>query len=441
METPSLFRYALRMLNPFLLMAVFYLIVAILAAADAALTSLSFLPWFVGLPWLRVHFITLGVLVEAAFGALPAFVAARRGRPAPSTMWDVWLMLNAGLVLLLAGIPSISAPLIIAGGTLVFAAAVLLLIRLRRMGDGQAARSDSLKFYIGGLIYLLVGILIGTGLWVGWSAPLHIGVPKEAHIHANSWGFASLVFAGLLIDLLPALTGAPLGGRRALTTIFWSMTLGALGLVLGPWLGGNLAFTVSGLILHITATIWLLLLLVRALRRHGLFAAAGAWHLVLSYTWILLPVLVAPLIILGLPGIPGADVEATAPQALVYGWMLQFLYALVPYSVAHWLLRDRRAGLGGNWLSLTGVNLGSLLIWASIFVLELRSVLHAAGYILLGVSLAAAAWSAGTMALNALRRAETQLETHPEMLVETPPAHNAETPADMRGSPHSAQTA
>jgi len=112
-----------------------------------------------------------------------------------------------------------------------------------------------------------------------------------------------------------------------------------------------------------------------------------------------------------------------------------------PLPIAGWLLRDRPASLGGNWLSLAGVNLGSLLIWASIFVLELRSELHAAGYILLGVSLAAAAWSAGTMALTALRRAETQLETHPEMLVEMPSALNAETPVDMRGSPHSAQAA
>ena len=63
------------MLNPFLLMAVFYLIVAIVAAVDAALTSFTLLPWFVGLPWLRVHFITLGVFTEAAFGVLPAFVA------------------------------------------------------------------------------------------------------------------------------------------------------------------------------------------------------------------------------------------------------------------------------------------------------------------------------------------------------------------------------
>ena len=226
------------------------------------------------------------------------------------------------------------------------------------------------------------------------------------HIHANSWGFASLVFAGLLIDLLPALTGAPLASRRTLTPIFWSMTLGALGLVLGPWLGGNLFVTVPGLVLHIAATVWLLVVLARALRRHGLFASAGAWHLVVSYVWILLPVLVAPLIILGVAGIPGADIEATAPQALIYGWMLQFLYAVTPYFAARWLLRDENARLGGNWLSLVAVNLGSTLIWASIFLPDMRSPLHAVGYVLLGVSLIAAAWETGAIALAALRRAE-----------------------------------
>ena len=396
------------MLNPFLLMAVFYLIVAIVAAADAALTSFTLLPWFAGLPWLRVHFITLGVFTEVAFGALPTFVAAHHGSAAPSTRWDIWLTLNAGLVLLLAGIPSINAALIITGGTLVFIAVTLLIMQLRGLGVASGEGSGSLKFYVAGLVYLLVGILVGTGLWVGWNEPLRLGVPKEVHIHANSWGFASLVFAGLLIDLLPALTGNALATRRTLTAIFWAMTLGALGLVLGPWLSGNLFVMVPGLVLHIAATVALLVVLAQALRRHNLFANAGAWHLVVSYVWILLPVLVAPLIILGISGIPGADIEATAPQALIYGWMLQFLYAVTPYFAARWLLRDERARLGGNWLSLVTVNLGSALIWASIFLVDYRANLHAFGYLLLGVSLAAAIWQTGAITLAALRQAELQ---------------------------------
>lgn len=394
------------MLNPYLLMAVFYLIVAIIAVVDAALTSVMLLPWFVGLPWLRVHFITLGVFTETAFGVLPTFVAAQRGAAPPATRWDLWLLLNAGLVTLLAGIPSVNAALIITGGSLVFVAVALLIHHLRGLGAGLGEGSGSFKFYVTGLAYLLVGILVGTGLWVGWNELLRLGIPRETHIHANSWGFAALVFAGLLIDLLPALTGGPLASRRTLRVLFWAMAIGALGLVLGPWLGGNLFVMVPGLVLHIGATVWLVVLLTRALRQQGLFARAGAWHLVLSYVWILLPVLVAPLIILQVSGVPGPDVEATAPQALVYGWMLQFLYAALPYFAARWLLRDESARLGGNWLSLATVNLGSLLIWASIFLVDLRGPIHALAYVLLGVSLVAAAWETGAIARTALRRAE-----------------------------------
>lgn len=387
-------------------MAVFYLIVAIIAAIDAALTSFTLLPWFVGLPWLRIHFITLGIFTEAAFGVLPAFVAARRGWAVPPTRWEIWLTLNAGLVTLLAGMPSINAVLIITGGTLIFVAVLLLILQLRRLGAGQPHTSGSTKFYVAGLVYLLVGILVGTGLWVGWNEPLRLGVPKEVHIHANSWGFASLVFAGLLIDLMLALTGAPLAKRSTLTFLFWSMTLGALGLVLGPWMGGNLTVTVPGLVLHIVATVWLVAALTRALRGRGLFTSAGAWHLIISYVWILLPVLVAPMIILGVSGIPGADIEATAPQALIYGWMLQFLYAVVPYFAARWLLHSREARLGGNWLSLIAVNLGGAFIWASIFLVDVRGPLHAIAYLLFGLSLVTAIGETGIIALTALRNAE-----------------------------------
>ena len=86
--------------------------------------------------------------------------------------------------------------------------------------------------------------------------------------------------------------------------------------------------------------------------------------------------------------------------------MGQFLYAVMPYFAARWLLRDPAARLGGNWLSLVTVNLGSALIWASIFLAGVRGPLHAAAYVLLGVSLVAAAWETGVITLAALRRAE-----------------------------------
>ena len=290
--------------------------------------------------------------------------------------WDIWLTLNAGLVVLVAGFSGVNQPMIFGGGTLVFIAATLLLIQLWKVRGGNAPAS--LKFYITGVIYLLVGIIIGTGLWLNWSEALYIKVPLEAHIHANSWGFMSLVFAGLLVDFIPMITGRPLGERNAVAYIYWGMTLGAFGLVLGPWLGGSLPPTVAGLVLHLSATLWLMVLMGRALRSSGRLASAGGWHLIASYSWILLPVLVAPLILLGF--IKGGPVESIAPQALIYGWVLQFGIALIPYIARRFFLKQEDAQLGGCWGSLAAVTAGSLFVWVSIFIVPARGVLYGIGF-------------------------------------------------------------
>jgi len=395
------------MLNPYLLMTLLYLLVAVLAAADASLTSLNLLGWFNGLRWLRVHFITLGMATQAFFGVLPWLAAARRGLPRPQTRWDIWLTLNAGLVLLLAGIPIMNGALIFTGGTLIFVAATLLALQLWQMRGGPSIPARvSVQFYVMGLAYLLLGIIIGTGLWLGWSGPLRIQIPVEVHIHANNWGFMSLVFAGLLVDVVPRWSRRELASDRVINAIFWMMSVGALGLVIGPWLGGALWATVPGLVLHLSATIWLLGLTAASIKRAGLLRTAGAWHLLLSYVWILAPVLVAPLIILRVPGFPGAGIEATAPQALIYGWVLQFAFALLPYFVSRFLGGDETARLGGNWLSLLAVNVGSGLIWASIFLTEQQALLHGLGYAFFVLAMLPIAWEIGTISRSALQRLE-----------------------------------
>jgi hypothetical protein len=241
-----------------------------------------------------------------------------------------------------------------------------------------------LKFYITGIFYLLVGIIVGTGLFLNWSTALYIKVPLEVHIHSNSWGFMSLVFAGLLVDFIPMITGQKLNGS---TLIYWGMTLGAFGLVLGPWLGGDpgLIPTVLGLILHLSATAWLLVGMVRALRQSGRLNGAGAWHLVSSYLWILAPVFAAPLILTGV--LASGPIEATAPQALIYGWVLQFGIALVPYVARRFFLREENPSLGGSWGSLAAATLGSLLVWASIFIVPARGVLYGIGFALYALAL------------------------------------------------------
>jgi hypothetical protein len=160
-------------------------------------------------------------------------------------------------------------------------------------------------------------------------------------------------------------------------------------------------------VLHLAATIWLLVLMVRALNSSGKLAGAGAWHLVSSYLWILAPVLVAPLIILGF--VEGGPIEATAPQALIYGWVLQFGIALVPYIARRFFLKDENPQLGGCWGSLAAATLGSILVWVSIFAGTLGGLLYGIGFVLYALALVHPLKELVEIARTGLHRMEAQV--------------------------------
>ncbi len=388
---------------PYLLTTLLYTLVALLAAADASLVSMSIFSAFPALRWVRVHFITLGILSQVVFGLLPLLTASLSKKARPSMRWDIWLTLNAGLVALVAGFGGMNHPMIFTGGTLIFIAALLLMLQLWNIRGGDAP--VSLKFYITGIFYLMVGIIIGTGLFLNWSDALYIKVPLEAHIHANSWGFMSLVFAGLLVDFIPMVTGKPLASKNATAYIFWGMTLGAFGLVLGPWLGGSLPPTVAGLVLHISATVVLLVSMIRTLKQSGNLNSAGGWHLVSSYIWILLPVMMAPLLLLGI--LESGPIESTAPQALIYGWVLQFGIALIPYIARRFFLKDEKPQLGGCWGSLVAANLGSVLVWVSIFSGTAEGIVYGIAFVFYALALIHPLMELAEIARDGLKKVES----------------------------------
>ena len=374
------------MLNPYFLMTILFMSLAALTALDNSLASFNLISSFGGMRWLRVHFITLGTLTEAAFWLMPALAAAREGQPPPLTRWGTWLALNAGIVTLLIGIPLVNSTLILAGGTLVFIAVMMLIKQLADMGARpvDAGSGQGRPFYIAGLGYFLLGIIVGTGLWLGWGAWLRIQVPIEVHIHANSWGFMSFVFAGLLVDAYPRVTGRSLAWPRSVSAIFWLLVFGALGLVLGPWVGSTW-FSVPGLLLHTAGTLLLLANVVKPML--GRRWPVGLWHLTTSYFWFFAPVLVAPLIIARVPGFPGAGIEQNAPQALVYGWMLQFGYAILPYFFTRIFLPHEQPRLGGSWFSLVATHVGGFVFWSGIFLLDYQGLLQGVAYALWVASL------------------------------------------------------
>lgn len=86
--------------------------------------------------------------------------------------------------------------------------------------------------------------------------------------------------------------------------------------------------------------------------------------------------------------IKGGPVEATAPQPLIYGWVLQFGIALIPYLARRYFLKEEHPRLGGCWGSLTAVTLGGILIWVSIFIpAPAKSILYGIGFALYALAL------------------------------------------------------
>ena len=95
---------------PYLLTTLLFTFVALLAAADASLVSINLVSAFPALRWVRVHFITLGILSQVIFGLLPLLVASLSKKARPAMRWDIWLTLNVGFVALVAGFARHESP-------------------------------------------------------------------------------------------------------------------------------------------------------------------------------------------------------------------------------------------------------------------------------------------------------------------------------------------
>lgn len=404
--------------NPYLLMSLFYFSLAVIATFGSALVSAEVVSTVGSMRWFQVHFITLGMFTQAVLGVLPGAVAGRAGLRAPRTRWDIWLVLNAGLLALLVAVPLVDRPMMVAGGSLVMIAIALVawqLIRLHRGASAPPSRpvagARAVWSYGAALGFLLLGAFIGTGLWLGWSRWLHLPAPKEVHVHSMLWGFGSLLLARFLVQLVQVPEDEQRGWQRSVTATFWLMFAGALGLTLGPWLESG-PLQAAGLAAHTAGTLWLLIQWVRGQRRARAFALPSALHLVTAYFWQMVTVVAAPLVVFMPDGVIARQVATQGGPILVYGWLLQYSYALIPFLFSVTLQPDRRPTLGGSWLGLVAGHAGTALYVAGLLAADVRPALHTAGYALWAIS-------AMPVVVALWRLLQTSLESRPQHAADT----------------------
>lgn len=373
---------------PYFIVSGLFLGLTAIVTLDSSLANLGWMPAFGGVKWLRVHFITLGVLTESILGLLPVLTARGLKLPKPKVNWTVWLAYNTGLILLLIGLPIVDRWLIITGGTLIFAAVLVVmkdLIDMRKQaiaqeGKGVCTTYATTRFYLGGLFYLLIGVLVGTGMWIGWSEPLHIAIPKEVHVHSNLWGYTAIVFSGFLFELFPQLRQKKILGKSMEMIVFLLMFIGASGLVIGPWLDIGWP-AVVGLTMHTVGVVVLLGYLIAILVKNKELRHPGYAQIVSSYVWLLVPVIVAPYIVAkASESFPVEEVAGGGGPILIYGWIMTFLSAVIPHYFPKFGGVRSAGTMGGSWASLAFMHLGGVLFWVALFFPPAQKMLRAGAF-------------------------------------------------------------
>jgi hypothetical protein len=356
--------------NPFSLMAGMYLLLDSIALSALVLVMLGVIPSVPGLDWVRIHLLTIGVVVQSVLGALPALVATKlRGkRPSAAVTWTLWLLVNISFGLLLYSMPLGFSALAAGAAVGIFAAIVLLLASMyRQKAIPPVGAHASLRFYVAGPFFFLIGILMAISMLLNWPAPGQFFGLLEAHVHANVWGFLALVVAGFLLARIPTYVGRPLRWPTLVPATSWLLITGAVGLVAGPWLG-FLPLTLLGIVVYMVGTVLLLSNLA------GTILASRIWtpnlaHLVVAYLWMVVPAIVAPLVLALTGHLPTGRIEAAAVSGLVAGWILQIVIGAFPL----WLREGQphTVGRDGWWFSVVALNVGVLIVWISAFTPDL----------------------------------------------------------------------
>jgi nitrite reductase (NO-forming) len=194
--------------------------------------------------WLMVHLLLLGAVTHSILVWSRHFAdALLHTAPQPGdrrTQSLRLLLLNAGVLLVVVGVPGDAWPVTVAGATLVTVAVAWhggsLVAQLRRALPARFGAT--VRYYVAAAALLPVGALLGVLMARGLGDPMHAQV-MLAHEAVNLLGWMGLTVVGTLVTLWPTMLrtriadGAERAARRALPVLVAAVVVAAGGALLG----------------------------------------------------------------------------------------------------------------------------------------------------------------------------------------------------------------
>jgi cytochrome c oxidase cbb3-type subunit 1 len=316
--------------TPFHVAAVFFLFAGLGLAVYHGLEQFGTVPRFGWISWSHIHFVTIGGFTQLLFGMLPQLAARKLHRPVPSKryQWVTFVGLNVGFLVAWYGRAWDQVWAFDLGLVMIWIlVAALLAMLLRMVMQSDRAWDATIGLYLAAVFVFLWGLTYAYGLYGhAWSVPGGWLGLREAHVHANAWGFLGLAAIGTLYDLFPRVLEVDLYSDRLKDYSGWLLILGIFPLITGPWLGMGRTITATGLVIFASGFALYLYNLVQTYRSAP--AAPGlATSLLTAQFWMLGPAGFAPFVLFGVEWVRPAYIEDGALHFFFVGWALPIALA------------------------------------------------------------------------------------------------------------------
>jgi len=254
-----------------------------------------------GSRWLAVHLFTLGVLTNVLLAFSEHFSRAVTRTPGQRAWWWTWVA-NAGIVLVLLGLPNDWLPGLALGATVLTGVVIAAWWRLRAMRRHAVGARFTwvVRLYERAHVAFVAAALLGAALGLGLVAgPWYLGA-RLAHLHANVLGWAGLTLLATLVFFGPTMArtriepGADERAARALrrgaAVLFVAVFLLLLLGLPGSW--GVAARVTAGLALagfalaatSVCLPVWRAVLSARVTASRPLLLGAVAW--LVAVVWV-----------------------------------------------------------------------------------------------------------------------------------------------------------